>query len=636
MFNKNKETVIGWVLIVLLMLGFVFYQQKKMAEEQKENLKAKKTEQAQTPQIKKDATAVTGTTTPPQVNSIGDSTLASTPVANDTAIFQSQYGAFSAAANGEEKLFVIENDLEKITLTTKGGQIKSVELKKYKTWDKKPLILFTDKTNSLSYQFSIDDNRVVDTKNLYFVPVGESFSVTGEATKSFSLRLNAGEGKYLEQKFTLKGNSYLMNYDLNLVGLNTVIPTNNTFINTSWENTLTSMERDIELERRYSALYFKYDKSDVAHLNEDNEEDELVFDSPLEWISSKQQFFNTTLFSAKGEIHRGKLKTHFSKTNNTFVKRYNTNFTLPYTSSAQSTYAFQMYIGPNSYNTLAALDKDVQSIIKLSADFWMFNWIKYITRFIIWVFSWFESVHLNYGIIILLMTLILKVVLHPLTAKSIESAAKMKILAPELAALKEKYGDDQGKIGQEQMKLYSKAGVSPFGGCLPLLIQMPILMAMYYFFPASVELRQQSFLWASDLSSYDSIWTFKTSVPLIGDHISLFTILMTITSVLQAVMNSSMNSMANQQPGMQYMPYIMPVMLMFMFNSFPAALTYYYLLQNLLGIVHQWVIQKFFINEEKLRKQIEDNKKNPKQPSGWSKKLAEIQKQAEQKAKARK
>ena len=254
----------------------------------------------------------------------------------------------------------------------------------------------------------------------------------------------------------------------------------------------------------------------------------------------------------------------------------------------------------------------------------------------IWVFSWFDSVHLNYGIIILLMTLILKIALHPLTAKSIESAAKMKILAPELAELKEKYGDDQTKIGAEQMKLYQRAGVSPFGGCLPLLIQMPILMAMYYFFPASIELRQQSFLWATDLSSYDSIYTFSTTIPLIGNHISLFTILMTITSVGQAVMNNQMNAMSNQQPGMKYMPYIMPFMLMFMFNSFPAALTYYYLLQNLLGIAHQWIIQKFFIDDAKLRKQIEDNKKNPKQASGWQKKLADMQKEAQQKAKAKK
>ncbi len=635
MFNKNKETVIGWILIVVLMLAFVFYQQKKMASDQKLKLEQKKTEQIQNAQLKSDSIK-TANTVAATANGTVDSTLTSqTSAPTDSSALQLQYGAFSNAAKGEEKLFVIENDVEKITLTSKGAQIKSIELKNYKTWDKQPLILFTDKTNSLSYQFPIDNNRVIDTKDFYFEPVGESFSVTGEASKSFALRLNAGDGKFIEQKYTLKGNSYLLNYDVTLNGLNSIIPSNNTFINAVWENTLANLEKNIDLERRYSALYFRYNQSDVAHLNEDKEEDELVFDTPIEWISYKQQFFNTTLFS-KGEFHRGKLKTHFTKDNHSFVKRYNASFTLPYSNSGKSSYAFQLYTGPNSYNKLAALDKDVQNIIKLSADFWMFNWIKYITRFIIWVFSWFDSIHLNYGIIILLMTLILKVVLHPLTAKSIESAAKMKILAPELAALKEKYGDDQGKMGQEQMKLYNKAGVSPFGGCLPLLIQMPILMAMYYFFPASVELRQQSFLWASDLSSYDSIYTFQKALPLIGDHISLFTILMTITSILQAVMNSQMNVMANQQPGMQYMPYIMPVMLMFMFNSFPAALTYYYLLQNLLGVAHQWLIQKFFINEEKLHKQIEENRKNPKQPSGWAKKLAEVQKQAEQRGKGKK
>ena len=634
MFNKNKETVIGWILIVVLMLAFVFYQQKKMVADQKLKVEEKKTEQIQNAQLKRDSVKVANTVAATSNNNI-DSAMQTIARSTDSSSLQLQFGAFSNAVQGEEKLFVIENEVEKITLSTKGAQIKSIELKAYKTWDKKPLILFTDKTNSLSYQFPIDDNRVVDTKNFYFEPIGESFSITGEASKSFALRLNAGDGKYLEQKYTLKGNSYLLNYDVNLFGLNSIIPANSTFINAVWENTLASVEKNIELERRYSALYFRYNQSDVAHLNEDNEDDELVFDTPIEWLSYKQQFFNTTLFS-KGEIHRGKLKTHFTKDNHSFVKRYNANFTLPYSNSEKSTYAFQLYTGPNSYNKLAALDKDVQSIIKLSPDFWMFSWIKYITRFIIWVFSWFDSIHLNYGIIILLMTLILKIALHPLTAKSIESAAKMKILAPELAALKEKYGDDQGKMGQEQMKLYNKAGVSPFGGCLPLLIQMPILMAMYYFFPASVELRQQSFLWATDLSSYDSIYTFQKAIPLIGDHISLFTILMTITSVLQAVMNSQMNVMANQQPGMQYMPYIMPVMLMFMFNSFPAALTYYYLLQNLLGVAHQWLIQKFFINEEKLHKQIEENRKNPKQPSGWAKKLAEVQKQAEQRGKSKK
>jgi YidC/Oxa1 family membrane protein insertase len=212
----------------------------------------------------------------------------------------------------------------------------------------------------------------------------------------------------------------------------------------------------------------------------------------------------------------------------------------------------------------------------------------------------------------------------------------MKVLKPEIDALKEKYGDDQQKIGTEQMKIYNKAGVSPFGGCLPMLLQMPILMSMYYFFPTSIELRQQPFLWATDLTSYDAIMTFKTALPLIGDHISLFTVLMTVTSVLFAVYNQAQSGMTNTQPGMQYMPYIMPVMLMFMFNSFPAALTYYYLLQNVFSIAQQWVIQKFFIDEAALHKKIEENKKNPKAKSSWQKKLEEIQKQAEQRQKSSK
>ena len=631
---KNKETLIGWVLIAALMAGFIFYQNKKFTEDQK-----KKTEVALA--AKQDSIAAAKNAVPVNEQTIDNRqqttdssqqpiTIAQTVV--DSASNQSQYGAFGNAAGGVEKTFVIENEVQKITLSSKGGQIKSVELKKYKTWDKQPLILFTGKTDSLSYQFSIDNNRVINTKDFYFEPVGDTFAVTGDASKTFALRLNAGDGKYFEQKYTLKGNSYLLNYEVNLVGLNSIIPTNNTYIQTSWSYTLQNVEHNIDLERRYSALYFRYNKSDVAHLNEDKEDDESVFDAPLEWISFKQQFFNATL-SSKGEFHRGKLKTHYVKDDKSFVKKYDAKFTLPYKSSDKTTYAFQFYIGPNHFNTLAGLGNDNESIIKLGPDFWMFSWIKYITRFIIWVFSWFDRVHLNYGIVILLMTLILKIALHPLTAKSIESAAKMKILAPELAELKEKYGEDQAKIGSEQMKLYQKAGVSPFGGCLPLLLQMPILMAMYYFFPASIELRQQSFLWATDLSSYDSIVTFSTILPLIGNHISLFTILMTITSVAQAVMNNQMNAMQNQQPGMKYMPYIMPFMLMFMFNSFPAALTYYYLLQNLLGIAHQWIIQKFFINDAKLRKQIEDNKKNPKQVTGWQKKLADMQKEAQQKGK---
>lgn len=635
--NKNINTIVGWVLIVILMIGFVFYQTKKYEEEQKK----KKAEQALTQKAdslahKNDVPAINGNTPASSAPATqgADSAAATAAVNTDSLARVNVYGAFAGASVADEKTFVIENELQKITLTNKGGQIKSIELKNYKTWDKKPLILFTNQTNQLSFQIPVGDNKIINTEDLYFEPVGETFNVKGTDKKTFALRLMAGEGKYFEQKYTLTGNSYLFNFDINIVGLGDIIPANNNVISGQWKNTLSALERTLELERRYSALYYRYNESDVAHLSEDNETDEITFDAPVEWISYKQQFFNTTIFS-KGLFHKGRLQSNFGKKDTGYVKKYTSVFTLPYQGGNSVSYNFQLYIGPNHYNTLASLDKDLEDIVKLGPNPWFFRWIKYITRFIIWVFSWFQNMNLNYGIIILLMTLMLKIILHPLTSKSIESAAKMKILAPEIEALKEKYGDDQTKIGQEQMKLYQRAGVSPFGGCLPLLLQMPILMAMYYFFPASIELRQQSFLWAHDLSSYDDVIKFGTTI-LGQSHLSIFTVLMTITSILQAVMNNQMNSMANQQPGMKYLPYIMPVMLMFVFNNFPAALTYYYLLQNLLGVAHQFIIQRFFIDDAKLRAQIEENKKNPKQASGWQKKLEEMQREAANRQKPKK
>lgn len=626
---KNKETIIGWVLVALLMIGLIFYQSKQTEKENLAKQEKQKTEQAaKAKEAAAKAAAAKADTTAAVATTVIDSTTGKVDTVQVQNAQTAKYGEFAAAATGNEETFILENELQKITISNKGGQIKTVELKNYKTWDGKPLILFADKGNSLSYSFAINGDRGIDTKDFYFTPVGTGFSITGNESKTFALRLNAGEGKYFEQAYTLKGNSYMFDYKVNVVGLSSVIPQNYSFLNVNWGNKLHSLEKDLETERQHSALYYKYNNGDVSHLSETSEAEEEKMETSLEWIAYKQQFFNATLFS-KGQFENATLKTKYVKDDNSYVKNYNAAFTIPYKPNANNSYEFQYYVGPNHFNTLKAYDRDFEEIIKLGPDWIVFAWIKYITRFIIWMFNLFEGFNWNYGIIILIMTLILKIALHPLTAKSIESAAKMKILAPELATLKEKYGEDQTRMSQEQMKLYSKAGVSPFGGCLPLLLQMPILIAMYNFFPASIELRQEHFLWAKDLSTYDDL--IHWDKPVLGfTHISLFTILMTITSVLQAVMNSQMNAMANQQPGMQYLPYIMPVMLMFIFNKFPAALTYYYLLQNLLGIAHQWIIQKFFINEDKLRKQIEDNKKNPKQPTGWAKKLADLQKQAQE------
>ena len=619
---ENKNTLIGTILLGLLIFGLFWYsnQFKKPASP------SAKPESSQTQSDTVAPKAINDTTTATK-----SAAIAAIPVI-DSASAQGQLGPFAAAANGADKDFVIENEVQKITISAKGGSIKSVQLKKYTTWDKKPLFLFTDKTQQFNYQFIIAGNRIVSTKNLYFEPIGESFEVKGTEEKTISFRLKAGDGQYFEQKYTLKGDDYHVGYDVNVVGLDKVLPNSND-IQLTWSNTLQNLEHSVATERRYSALYYRYSSGDVAHLDEDKPNQQEALNGKADWISFKQQFFNATIFG-KG-LFKGSVKADFNKDDKNYVKKYDATLIMDYHSAPTASYAMGFYFGPNRYSTLKKTGEDFESIIKLSPDNFVFNWIKYITKFaILPTFNILDAVHLNYGIIILILTILLKLVLTPLTWKAIKSGAYMKVLKPEIDGLKEKYGDDSQKISTEQMKIYQKAGVSPFGGCLPMVLQMPILLSMYYFFPNSIELRQQPFLWATDLSSYDAVMTWTNALPLIGTHLSLFTVLMTITSVLSAVYNQNQSGMANQQPGMQYMPYIMPVMLMFMFNDFPAALTYYYLLQNVLTVAQQWVMQKFFIDEAALHRKIEENKKNPAKKSGLMKKLEDIQKQAEAQQKA--
>ena len=614
----NKNTLIGTILLAILLFGMFYFSNN---DKNKQGPKKAETSQNQNPDK---PGAIPG-------QDIQPSLPADAPaVDKDSAAKVSQLGPFAAAASGEAKDYVIENELQKITISSKGGSIKSVLLKKYLTWDKKPLQLFNDKSQEFSYQFFIAGNRMVNTRDLYFEPIGEGFEVKGGDQKTIAFRLKTAEGQYFEQKYTLKGDDYKVGYDVNVVGFDKLMPNNND-IQLTWKSNLLNLERSVETERRYSALYFKNKDGDVAHLDEDKPEQKEAL-GKVEWVSFKQQFFNASLFGK--DLSRGSVKADFGKEDKNYVKKYDAVLSLDYHPTASINYPMSFYFGPNHYSTLKKVADGFENIIKLSYDNMFFNWIKYITKWAtIPTFNILDKLNLNYGIIILILTLLLKLILTPLTWKAIKSAAFMKVLKPEIDGLKEKYGDDQQKISSEQMKIYSRAGVSPFGGCLPMLLQMPILMSMYFFFPNSIELRQEPFLWATDLSSYDSILNW--AVPILGQtHLSLFTILMTITSIATALYSQNQSGMSNTQPGMQYMPYIMPVMLMFMFNSFPAALTYYYLLQNVLGMGQQWIMQKFFIDEAALHRQVQENKNKPVKTSGLMKKLEDIQKQAEAQKKA--
>jgi YidC/Oxa1 family membrane protein insertase len=612
---KNKENIIGWILIVLITVGFVLYnqqlQEKKLVDE-KTTVKEKKSTDKQPGSFIIDTTKITAAKIAP------DSSTDSSP--------------FIFSTSTEDH--ILENDNMRVTIASRGGRITAVELKNYKTWDKKPLLLMSPENSTTEFIFPTTGDKMIYTGDLYFKATSDIVKVSGDQTGSITLRAETKSGGYIQQKYSLKGKSYQVEQQLSFSNMQSVVAQNATHIELNWKSNLPRLEQNIQNERRYASVYLKNKSGDVEHLSQEESEERNVTTS-VDWISFKHQFFNATILPEKS-FSSATVKVEVDPKDESYMKKYSARANLPYQVGQDNQFNLSLYFGPSHYATLKATGKDLESILHLGPDFWMFSWIKYITRFIfIPLFNFFDQYQISYGVIILIMTLLLKIALHPLTYKSLESAAKMKVLGPELQEIRDKYKDDQAKLGQEQMKLYSRAGVSPLGGCLPLLLQFPILMAMYYFFPSSIELRQQSFLWATDLSSYDAIVTFKQSLPLIGNHLSLFTILMTVTSLIQAWQNSGMNQM-NAQPGMQYFPYIMPVMLMFMFNSFPAALTYYYLLQNLLGVVHQWVIQKFFIDEAKLHQQIQNNKNNPKPKSGFQKKLEDFMKETEKKQKERK
>lgn len=606
----DRNTVIGIAITAILFLAFIFYSSQKLKKDQAAEKQKKQSEkiasQNQVQEAQTPAKLIDSTST-----SVNDTGQTATPTG--AQLFK----------QGIAKEYSLENDVMKVTLSSKGGAITRVELKKFKTYNKKPLVLFEGKDQAFYLQFPTAQNEIIHTKDLFFTPEGSSFAIKGNDSKSFRFILAYGQGKYLEQVYTMKGNSYFIDHKIRMVNMGEIVPINVTGLNVKWNQTSRQLEKDLTSERRYSGVYYQYKKGDVEHLNLNKAEDKTL--ETVNWVSFKQQFFNSTLLSKDG--FSGKVGTYHDAKVLDYNKQYSADLFIPVNEgNAQANY--QWYFGPNDYSLLSKLNNGMAELIPLSSEFVLFKWMGFVNKWmIIPVFNLLKNITTNYGIIIFILALLVKVILTPLTYNSYKYAAVMQVLKPEMDALREKYQNDQQKLGSEQMKLYQKVGVNPLSGCFPVLLQMPILIAMYNFFPASIELRQSMFLWAEDLSTYDAIISFP---PIFGGfgHISLFTVLMTLTSIFSAVMTPQMNNQDN--PGMKYMPYIFPLFLFFMFNSFPAALTYYYLLFNLMSIAQQWIIKRFFIDEKKLHAELQERKKKEPKKSGWMSKLEEMQKAAEQ------
>lgn len=569
-----------------------------------------------------DTTLATGALTADSTLPAGNDSLAAIADSiNKANKLVQQYGSFAPAINGTEDTIVLENNELRIVVSTHGANLKSIELKNFKTYDQQPLYL--SKPGDQQLNFDLAGNAAkVGSADLYYTTNGVEQAAEGQKLVLSTTTTNGGK---LQHVFTLPAEGYLLNYNLVLDGLSKDLSSAANYLIADWRRSVPQAEKKKDLENGKTKLFYKDDIDGVENLSE-SEDDDVAAEGQATWVSYSQAFFNTTLItSADAPFDDLKLVSKLSKKDH-YLKEFTTSMQVPYNRTGTQTIALQYYLGPNDYRILKKMDIELEETINLGTG--IFAWVAIFNKWIIIpIFNFLNNFIGNYGVIILILTLIIKVVLFPLTYKSYLSQAKMKVLKPELDALKEKYKDDQAKFSQEQLKLWGKAGVNPLGGCLPTLLQMPILVAMYSFFPSSIELRQESFLWADDLSTYDSIYNFGFEIPLYGDHISLFTLLMAVTSIIYAVSNARMTGTA--EGPMKYMPYVFPIMLLGIFNSFPAALTYYYFLANVISYLQQWIIRKFFIDEEKLHAQMQEKKSKPENPNSFGNRFRKAMEQAQ-------
>ncbi len=556
-----------------------------------------------------------------------DSTLA--PEKKDS-ILSEKYGAFAKAAIGNNEFYTIENDLLKLTLSSKGGRPYTVQLKNYKTHDSLPLILFNGDSTVFGFNF-FAQNRLISTNELYFKNIDSLNTIAfneNDTAKSISLSIAIDDKKYIKYNYILKKGSYKVDYKIEMVGMSNLISQNTSTLDLNWELYSPGQEKGWKNENQYTGLYYKYFQDEVDNISETSSKtEEQNIPTRLKWVAYKQQFFSVVLISSD-YFSNANVKQVPMPENNKYIKQFSSQLGVPFNSTNEiNNFNLAFYFGPNHYQTLKKQGDELQELVFLGR-----NIIKWINRFlIIPIFNFLNGFILNYGLIILILTIIIKLLLFPLTYKSYLSMAKMRVLKPQIDEINEKIPAEKAMDRQQAvMALYRKVGVNPLGGCLPILLQMPILIAMFRFFPASIELRQQGFLWAHDLSTFDSIVSWDTYIPLItpyfGNHISLFNVLMTITTVITVHMSNKLQSSTQTLPGMKTMSYLMPIMFMFFLNSFSAGLTYYYFLANLITIIQNEVFRRS-INEDKLLAKLNENKKKPVKKSSFQERLEKIAKE---------
>lgn len=541
------------------------------------------------------------------------------------AIQERNFGVFVNGLEGEKNYITLENELIELKFSTLGGRPYSATLKEYMTYDSLPVTLFNGDSSKFNLQF-FADNRRINTGELYFTPSATRDIVVTDKSKSLTMRLDIVEGSYIEYKYTVHPGKYMIDFDIRLVGMEQFRTDNMIY---QYEIYFPSTERGFQNENNYTNLYYRYKAGDIEKFSMRSKKsiEEQSALTQVEWIAYKHQFFSTVLI-AKDYFSSAYMMNEKFENPGKYIRHFSSEIDLPYARNNDQTMSMAFYFGPNQHTLLKKYDEwKLENLVTVGGSV-----IRWLNEFVIIpIFNWLNKSISNYGIIILLLTLILKTALFPLTYKSYKSQAVMRVLKPQVDELNEKFPKKEDALKKQQatMALYKKAGANPLGGCLPMLVQMPILYAMFRFFPSSIELRQEKFLWATDLSTYDSILDLPFTIPMYGDHVSLFTILMTVTTILSMRISNQTQS-TNAMPGMKTMMYIMPVMFMFILNSFSAALTYYYFLANVITLAQNYIF-KYFTDEEAILKKINSRKAAPpKKKSKWQARIEEMTRQQQQ------
>jgi YidC/Oxa1 family membrane protein insertase len=609
----NKSNLTGFVLIFAIMMGFSWYQSRQYRQQAEAQAQLDSIARAE------QMVAMALDSVKRAEGLVTDGEMAGVKVMNMPAYKDSM---LTEARLADASVYKLSNDKVEIEFTTRGAQPYSVKINDYKTYDSTDLYLIKPEMSQMGISIFAGEN--INTKDFVF-------QVAEHNDSTIVMQLPFAEGGYIQQRYVLPKNGYMLQNELSFVNMDGIIPRNVSMFDIDWSVIIPRLEKGYKNEKQYSKLdyYFTGDKK-PEEIGRSRDAAKRI-DTKVKWFAFQQQFFSA-IMTADTEFASADLDVKYFAENDpsrnlmacsaklrSDFRAGSDNVTVPYT----------FYFGPNDYSGLKAYDQKYEKIIPLGG--WMVGWFSRLV--IIPCFDFLGKFISNYGLVILLMTLLIKLIISPLTIKSYKSSAKMQVIKPEVDKLNQKYPNEKDAMKKQQamMDLYQKAGISPMGGCLPMLLQMPILFAMFRFFPASIELRQQKFLWADDLSAYDSIWDFGVNIPLLGDHLSLFALLMAVTMFIYSKMTSAQMSDDPNMAGMKFMSvWLMPIMMFFICNNLSSALSYYYLLSNIITMAMTWYIRKFVVTEEKVRADMMLRANQPKKKSKWQQKLEEAQKMQEQ------